>query len=137
MTDLSPTKPGLAPEPLPAAPLGPASYLGFASAVIAGIAGIWAGIQGKNVEAAAAAAVTLVSVFKTQDGRFAQAVAQIEAVAAQANPWIDELQELFDGTPDDDEPNDESVNPPVGATGPEGLDQGSTFKPTTPPSLSD
>jgi hypothetical protein len=75
------------------APLGFGTYFGTVMAIASGIAGIWAGIEGKNVETCAAAAVALVATFETLNGRFAQAVARIRQGAIKAEPWIDEAQE--------------------------------------------
>ena len=112
----------------PTAPLGFGTYLGVATAILAGVGTVIAAIKANDVATAGAAAAGIVAVFKTLDGRYAQAVEKIGTAAATAGPWLEAALDVLDG--DEVGPEaDESVNPPLGATDPAELDPS---KPTPP-----
>lgn len=77
---------------------GISTYIGFGAAALAAVGTLWAAIQDNDVATAGSAAVTLISLFKTLDGRFAQATAAVQAHAVAVAPWIDEAQAVASGT---------------------------------------
>lgn len=88
---------------------GTSSYMAIAVAVLSGVGAIIAGLSDQDTDAAAGAAVALLSTLGLLGSKAAQAVAIIRASAKAADPFIDFLQ---DALVDDDDPVDESVHPP-------------------------
>ena len=74
-------------------PIGYGTILGTLAALLGAAGTVVAAVNDNDVATAGAAAATIVALFETLSGRFAQAVARIRTGAEKAGPWIDEAQE--------------------------------------------
>lgn len=78
---------------------GPSSSIGVGLTILGAVGTVIAAIKGNDIATATAGGGAIVTALTTLGGRFAQAVAAVQAAAAVANPWIDALQAALDATP--------------------------------------
>jgi len=74
-------------------PLGYGTALGTAAALLGAAGTVVAAVNDKDIATAAGGAATVVALFETLNGRFAQAVARIRTGVVKAAPVIDAAQE--------------------------------------------
>lgn len=93
----SPLEPPVDPPRIAAPTIsnGTSSYMAIAVAVLSGVAAIVAGLHDQDLDAAAGAAMALLTTLGLLGSKAAQSVAVIRATARAADPYIDALQDVF------------------------------------------